>query len=212
MSTRKALAAALLSLATGAHSAIVQLSCEEVGTIALATKYRAAFTFLQATANKNVMLKSGECMYSPSRSFAVVMQGDGQLVVYDLNKPNTSEWSAGTDGNPGASLLLEGTSKLTVYRSDGIYYKENRPDQPTGDRNKILWSAPHSSRVPASYYLAIQEGGNLVIYVGEPSLTLSRWVWSWQTGLPSLSRVNNRDCWVRENHSDGYREYNKCPY
>jgi hypothetical protein len=53
----------------------------------------------------------------------LVMQGDGNLVIY--NAANQPLWSAGTSGNPGARLVLQNDGNLVIY---------NAANQP-------LWSA-----------------------------------------------------------------------
>jgi len=46
-----------------------------------------------------------------------VMQGDGNLVVYDGSTP---EWASGTSGFPGAYLSLGNDGYLSVLSASGV--------------------------------------------------------------------------------------------
>ena len=48
----------------------------------------------------------------------VVMQGDGNLVLYDAG--NHALWSSGTFGNPGAHLVLTNDGNLIIYSASGV--------------------------------------------------------------------------------------------
>lgn len=78
----------------------------------------------------------------------LVMQGDGNLVVYEYfnSGGRTALWATGTDGNPGARAVMQGDGNLVVYR------KDNRP----------IW-ASNTNGNPGSH-LAMQDDGNLVVY------------------------------------------------
>jgi hypothetical protein len=47
----------------------------------------------------------------------VVMQGDGNLVLY--NSSGRSVWNSNTDGHPGARLLMQNDGNLVIYNSSG---------------------------------------------------------------------------------------------
>ena len=47
----------------------------------------------------------------------VVMQSDGNLVVYDAQ--GSGRWASGTVGNPNARLVVQNDGNLVVYRADG---------------------------------------------------------------------------------------------
>jgi hypothetical protein len=47
----------------------------------------------------------------------VIMQGDGNLVVYSSS--GSPLWSSGTSGNPGASLVLSDNGNLAVETTSG---------------------------------------------------------------------------------------------
>jgi hypothetical protein len=46
-----------------------------------------------------------------------VMQGDGNLVIYDQN--NVPKWASGTVGNPGASLTVQDDGNVVIYNTGG---------------------------------------------------------------------------------------------
>ncbi len=88
-------------------------------------------------------LYPGATLYSPSHAYRLVMQGDGNLVVY---KGGTALWSSGTAGNVGANAVMQGDGNLVVYRSSG----------------KAIWSSGTGHHPGA--ILDMQDDGNLVIY------------------------------------------------
>jgi hypothetical protein len=73
------------------------------------------------------------------------MQGDGNFVVYrsDVWKPL---WASGTDGHPGASVVMQDDGSLVVYDADGTYLWDSAPDGRPGA------------------YVTMQDHGNLVVY------------------------------------------------
>src|SRR5262249_6731483 len=46
-----------------------------------------------------------------------IMQGDGNLVVYDAS--GVPVWASGTAGNPGSRLVVQNDGNLVIYRPDG---------------------------------------------------------------------------------------------
>lgn len=186
----------MLSLSTSLAFAVppVPTCATEVGELAPATKHRQTLRYLQATPASNAWLKSGECLVSPNRAFVAVMQTDGQLVVYDINRPGTHEWAAGTDGHPGASLILNKSGNIQIYSAGGVTEKRSASAVDyIGDSKKRLWSSNVSTKPFLNYYLAMQEDGNLVVYRGKPDYWVDFWTWSWRTG-PSGKPDPQRQC------------------
>ncbi|WP_155624741.1 protease pro-enzyme activation domain-containing protein [Burkholderia vietnamiensis] len=96
--------------------------------------------------NAGTVLKPGQIVYSASSTHKLVMQGDGNLVLYNaLN--GTAVWNSGTYGNAGAYAVLQTDGNFVIY----------------GPSGNALWS---TSTYGASYsqYLAVQDDGNMVIY------------------------------------------------
>jgi hypothetical protein len=88
-------------------------------------------------------LPSGSAMRSCDGRFTFVMQGDGNLVLYQRRR---AIWSTGTWGNPGAVAWMQGDGNLVVYG-------------PTG---RALWDSQTWGHPGAA--LAVQDDGNVVIY------------------------------------------------
>ena len=93
------------------------------------------------TGNQNITSNNGD--------FRLVMQTDGNLVLYRLSDW-TALWSSGTNGNSGAFAIMQGDGNLVVY-------KNTTP----------LWSSNTNGNPNA--YLNMQTDGNLVIYSASDS-------------------------------------------
>ncbi|RQR55055.1 peptidase S53 [Burkholderia sp. Bp9140] len=96
--------------------------------------------------NEGTTLKSGQIVYSASQSHRLVMQGDGNLVLYNTTS-GAAVWNSGTNGNAGA---------YAVFQTDGNFVVYSAGSTP-------LW---YSSTSSASYgqSLTVQDDGNMVIY------------------------------------------------
>lgn len=95
------------------------------------------------------------------QSYRVVMQNDGNLVVYYVDSWNkyTPIWSSGTQGNPGAWAVLQNDGNFVIYSASG----------------KALWAiSSYTSR--RGNKLVMQDDGNLVLYCN------SEVVWSSKHG------------------------------
>ncbi|WP_328299965.1 hypothetical protein OG389_20770 [Streptomyces sp. NBC_00435] len=67
-------------------------------------------------------LVSGETLASPLRNTELVMQADGNLVLYALGNPGGYKlplWSTGTYGNPGAYAAMQADGNFVVYKKGG---------------------------------------------------------------------------------------------
>lgn len=98
------------------------------------------------TINDGVVGYSGSTWVSHSRLFRLVMQPDGNLVLY--NSAGAPLWNSGTWGNPGAFLTLQEDGNMVIYPSSG------RP----------LWA---SMTFGPDNMLVVQDDRNLVIYSGD---------------------------------------------
>lgn len=78
-----------------------------------------------------------------NRKYRMILQPDGNLVVYS---PTRAIWSSGTAGKEVAGLYLQGDGNLVIYGTSG----------------RALWSS--SSAGNGSSRLVMQGDGNLVIY------------------------------------------------
>jgi len=106
-------------------------------------------------------LYAGQQLLSPGHQYRLILQTDGNLVMYNQN--NQSVWSSGTNGRAAADLVLQGDSNLVLYDTSG----------------NAIWSS--STTGMGGNHVSLQDDGNLVIYTGS---TIP--VWSTQTGAYSF--------------------------
>ena len=93
---------------------------------------------------------------SPDGQYTLVMQTDGNLVVYGLSG---ATWSTGTWNLPSAQAVMQGDGNFVIYGPTGQTY----------------WSSGTAGHPGA--HLAMQSDGNLVIY---DSGGTPLWALSWQ--------------------------------
>ncbi len=91
----------------------------------------------------NEGLGVNESVVSCDGRFVFVMQGDGNLVLYQGSR---ALWNTGTHGNAGATAVMQGDGNLVVYSPSG----------------RALWHAGTHGHPGAA--LAVQDDGNTVIY------------------------------------------------
>ncbi len=89
-------------------------------------------------------LKSGQSISSGNGTYKLIMQTDGNFVLYDV-PAGRALWNSGTFGN-GNRAELQNDGNLVVYNNANI----------------AMWNSGTSGK--ASSYLAIQDDGNMVIY------------------------------------------------
>jgi len=102
-----------------------------------------AVTSLGTQISSETRMKAGDYLQSPDGRFSLVMQADGNLVVYAADA--TALWNSHTNGNPGAFAAMQSDGNLVVYASNG----------------KPLWASGTSGQSPT---LTMQSDGNLVVY------------------------------------------------
>jgi CHAP domain len=107
-------------------------------------------------------LVGGQTVFSPSGAYELAMQGDGNLVLYQVSgmKP---VWNTGTGGNAGAWMVIQSTDgHFVVYSASNVaLWAANQPASP-GD------------------FLTVQNAGKLVLYSSTGAS-----IWS-STGLASV--------------------------
>ena len=109
-----------------------------VGTVSIKTNYRPA-SFLSTTA----MLGIGESILSGDEKYQLILQGDGNLVLYAQRK---ALWASWTVDKGGVRLVMQADGNLVLY-----------------DKNwKAVWNSGTPGKGESSLY--IQNDGNLVIY------------------------------------------------
>lgn len=98
---------------------------------------RVAFTL------KSSELLPGQSLLTPSGKYRMVLQPDGNLVIYSPTKPL---WASGTAGQSVKLLAMQSDGNLVIYNPSG----------------SAIWSSKTSGNGPST--LAMQPDGNLVIY------------------------------------------------
>lgn len=102
------------------------------------------------------IIYSGQTVWSQNGQFRLIMQGDGNLVLY---KAGTPLWATRTRGS-GYRAVMQGDGNFVVYASDG----------------KPKWS---SGTFNPGSRLVVQDDSNLVIYAGSTALYASSWHRKW---------------------------------
>jgi hypothetical protein len=111
-----------------------------------------------STLTSNQMLMAGQSLVSPGCSYHLDMQGDGNLLYQGPGTANV-RWATGTNGQPGAALIMQSDGNLVLYQSNNwpsIY---------------PLWSTKTDGK--SGDYLSLQDDGNLVVYQGSTPLWAS---------------------------------------
>lgn len=110
-------------------------------------------SFVNTTFNTG-RLYPGQSIDTPDRKYHLMLQRDGNLVLYS---PTRALWATGTDNRQVAFLAMQSDGNLVLYDKSGIPLWNSR----TGGRGKLR--------------LVVQQDGNLVLYT--PANTPS-----WNTG------------------------------
>ena len=96
------------------------------------------------TLQTNSRLYEGDLIRSRNGDHRLVLQGDGNLVLY--TKDGKVLWTTKTNGTPNTNLVMQGDGNLVLY----------------GDGGKVLWRSATNSN--GASRLVMQNDGNLVIY------------------------------------------------
>ncbi len=128
---------------------------------------------LPTTLTGGSILRPGDTVYSAHTM--LVMQPDGNLVLYALNIQNIPTgkalWATGTNGNPGAWATMQTDGNLVVYKPDPTFTTP-------GSSANSLWNSATAGNPGA--VAKIQDDCNFVIY--KPSGTPA---WDSKTYNPS---------------------------
>ncbi|WP_322769555.1 ricin-type beta-trefoil lectin domain protein [Frankia sp. Cr1] len=114
----------------------------------------------------NTTLRAGQYILSKDVRFALVMQSDGNLVLYgtDGGARSVARWATGTNGKGAVRATFQSDGNLVLYRSD----------------NQPVWASRTDGSGAAT--LAVQADGNVVLYRGGG-------VAVWQTGTGGRPQV-----------------------
>lgn len=121
--------------------------------------------------NPDQILTSDQEIKSNNGKASLIMQGDGNLVLYETRPGGRQAlWASdtwNTPGAPGSRAIMQGDGNLVVYTPD----------------NKPIWASDTSGNPGA--YLVMQDDGNAVIYTPD-----SRPLWASNTMLGALHAYN----------------------
>ncbi len=156
VATVLALAASSAAMATGAHAVTVPPS--------------------QLTSGQRLAV--GQELMSPNQYFRFVMQGDGNVVLYD--KANHAMWASNTANKGGNRLIMQGDGNLVLYTA----------------ANKPIWASNTANHAGAA--VRMQDDGNVVVFRGSTPL------WASQT---SATCEAGEVCFYDNNTATGFADY-----
>jgi hypothetical protein len=101
----------------------------------------------QLQSNGFSTLLTGNELFSQSKVFKFIVQGDGNVVLY---KNGAAKWATGSRGN-NCKLVMQGDGNLVLYCNEGVRWASNT--------NKFASQGP--------FRFVVQNDGNLVIYTSK---------------------------------------------
>lgn len=111
--------------------------------------------------NAGEQLVVGEQLTSPDGRTILVMQGDGNLVMYG---PAGVNWHTGTNGKGGVRLVMQGDGNLVLYTAGNV----------------PVWHIGANGL--GGTHVELQGDGNLVVYTAAGGVV-------WQSGTPNVSPI-----------------------
>ncbi len=140
----------------GLHKPVATLSPTPTPTLTPTPTPPPADNFLRSGQS----LTSGKFLDSDSRAFRLIVQGDGNCVVYrTLGEKPEANWETGS-AQVGCSLKLQRTGLLEVLNGDG----------------RSFWHSTYEGMV-GSYRLRLQDDGDLVVELQRGS----DWIFCWSS-------------------------------
>ena len=113
-------------------------------------------------------LNAGQSISSTNGHYNLIMQQDGNLVLY--NAAHQPLWASNTYQSGATYAIMQNDGNLVVYN----------------DKNEVKWA---SNTWPFSNaYLVLQENGNAVIYLGSQAIWSSNTAQSSEAGQPTNSK------------------------
>lgn len=97
-------------------------------------------------------LQSNQSITSPNGRYMLIMQNDGNLVVYKTPASVANAiWASNTAGSGGKQVIMQMDGNLVVYKGNGTSPAD------------AVWAS--NTVGPNNSLLLMQDDGNLVIYV-----------------------------------------------
>lgn len=133
--------------------------------------------YLAASPGRNAYLHTNECIYSPSRNVYLIMQGDGNLVLYRNGPPIPSNALWNTETVTGAG------NYMMAVQEDGnlVVYKGAAPDPNLHTFSSGTYGAF------GEYFLNVQDDENVVMYRGTGPADAHGPLWSSKFGRVQTS-------------------------
>lgn len=125
------------------------------GSSAGAQTISLAGTGATSTAAQGTYAAGSVPVYSPSQQYALVMQGDCNLVIYNGGYvPSNAVWASGTNGKgSGCYLGVQTDGNLVVYGSGGV----------------VEWQSSTGGHSAQPSFIQLDNNGILHMYLGTPS-------------------------------------------
>ena len=134
-----------------------------------------AIVYKGANLANKAQLKVNEYLRSPDWRYYLIMQGDGNLVLYTAGHMHAI-WSSNTNGKNGKFVAMQSDGNLVIYNSGGksIWASDTSGKESTlrlqADGNLVvyktldnaLWSSDTNNK--GGKYISMQTDGNLVMY------------------------------------------------
>jgi hypothetical protein len=120
------------------------------GTDNLVTNYISTCDASSPNQMQTGEMEPGGCLVSTNQQYELIMQTDGNLVLY-YKTAGSPEWASNTAGNSGAFLDLKATGYMAVYTPSGALAWV--PDEPGINSDNDI--------IPV---LVVQNDGNVVLY------------------------------------------------
>ncbi len=106
----------------------------------------ASTTYLGSTISKDAKISTGDYLRSSDWRYFLVMQSDGNLVLYTAGRTQAL-WSSDTAGKGGKYVLMQADGNLVMYGDNGA-----------------IWASDTDGKGKGIPSLALQSDGNMVLY------------------------------------------------
>lgn len=129
------------------------------------------------TMTRNESLKSGQVLTSQDKRFSLVMQEDGNLVLYH-NQKRIPMWSSKTWGKPATKMVMQSDGNLVVYAnseaiwSSGTYHNQNARLVLQDDGNLVIYSMSGKALWDTGSWVGEERGPRVELYNQHPDKSL----------------------------------------
>ena len=120
----------------------------------------------------NEYLTSNKYLVSNNKAFFLIMQSDGNLVVYKGSGPSDNKgalWSSGTSGKGESFAIMQSDGNFVVYKGSG-----------PSDNKGFTWNSKTFGK--GESFAIMQDDGNFVVYKGSGPSDNKGALWNSKTG------------------------------